>query len=184
MATNSLQNEVTGYTPQRPSSLYTPPNVGYPSSGQPSTPFSTPRPSQQPSSTYVPQGFRGSTSYSPRPSQPSYSNAGSSAFPPLISPESSSTYLPPQPPFFPSTSPRPPPSIGKPLSLGEDTEIEWWMQWHPIFFKDTLKNPWIPTALSSATWNQSKITKITIWLFFRTFKTFSTLRTTLNRRLP
>ncbi|XP_011866142.1 PREDICTED: uncharacterized protein LOC105561087 [Vollenhovia emeryi] len=109
-ATSSQQNEVTGYTAQRPSSLYTPPNIGYPASGQPSTPFSTPRPSQQPSSTYVPQGFRGSTSYNPRPSQPSYSNAGSSAFPPLNSPESSSTYLPPQPPSFPSTSPRPLPS--------------------------------------------------------------------------
>ncbi|XP_036151368.1 uncharacterized protein LOC105830069 isoform X2 [Monomorium pharaonis] len=76
--TASQQNEVTGYTPQRPSTIYTPPNVGYPGSGQPSTPFSTPRPSQPPSSTYVPQGFRGSTSYNPpRPSQPSYSNAGS-----------------------------------------------------------------------------------------------------------
>ncbi|XP_077254633.1 uncharacterized protein LOC143893292 [Temnothorax americanus] len=105
------QNDVTGYTPQRPSSVYTPPIIGY-SSGQPSTPFSTPRPSQQPSSTYVPQGFRGSSSYSPRPSQPSYTNAGSSAFPPLNPPETSSTYLPPQPPSYPSTSPRPPPSIG------------------------------------------------------------------------
>ncbi|XP_012057188.1 PREDICTED: uncharacterized protein LOC105620294 [Atta cephalotes] len=107
-ATSSQQSDILGYTPQRPSSLYTPPNIGYSSSGQPSTPFSTPRPSQQPSSTYVPQGFRGSTSYNPRPSQPSYSNAGSSAFPPLNPPESSSTYLPPQPPLFPSTSPRPP----------------------------------------------------------------------------
>ncbi|XP_018357597.1 PREDICTED: uncharacterized protein LOC108757627 [Trachymyrmex cornetzi] len=107
-ATSSQQSDVSGYTPQRPSSLYTPPNIGYSSSGQPSTPFSTPRPNQQPSSTYVPQGFRGSTSYNPRPSQPSYSNAGSSAFPPLNPPESSSTYLPPQPPLFPSTSPRPP----------------------------------------------------------------------------
>ncbi|XP_018313909.1 uncharacterized protein [Mycetomoellerius zeteki] len=107
-AVSSQQSDISGYTPQRPSSLYTPPNIGYSSSGQPSTPFSTPRPSQQPSSTYVPQGFRGSTSYNPRPSQPSYSNAGSSAFPPLNPPESSSTYLPPQPPLFPSTSPRPP----------------------------------------------------------------------------
>lgn len=114
-ATNSQQNDVTGYTAQRPSSLYTPPSIGGYPSGQPSTPFSTQRPSQQPSSTYVPQGFRGSTSYNPRPSQPSYSNAGSSAFPPLNPPESSSTYLPPQPPVFPSTSPRPPPSeSGKP----------------------------------------------------------------------
>ncbi|XP_072744483.1 uncharacterized protein [Anoplolepis gracilipes] len=96
----------------RPSSLYTPPNTGsYPGSGQPG--YSTPRPSfpssQQPSSTYVPQGFSGSTSYNPpRQGQPSYSNAGSSAFPPLSSPESSSTYLPPQPPSIPSTTPRPP----------------------------------------------------------------------------
>ncbi|XP_039314434.1 uncharacterized protein LOC105196070 isoform X2 [Solenopsis invicta] len=133
--TASQQNEVTGYPAQRPSSLYTPPNIGYPGSGQPSTPFSTPRPSQQPSSTYVPQGFRGSTSYNPRPSQPSYTNAGSSAFPPLNPPESSSTYLPPQPPPFPSTSPRlpsesmigsldslrpsgPPPTRGYPSSSG------------------------------------------------------------------
>ena len=124
-ATSSQQSDILGYTPQRPSSLYTPPNIGYTSSGQPSTPFSTPRPSQQPSSTYVPQGFRGSTSYNPRPSQPSYSNAGSSAFPPLNSPESSSTYLPPQPPLFPSTSPRPPSesTIGKPL-LGAGTGID------------------------------------------------------------
>lgn len=126
--TASQQNEVTGYPAQRPSSLYTPPNIGYPGSGQPSTPFSTPRPSQQPSSTYVPQGFRGSTSYNPRPSQPSYTNAGSSAFPPLNPPESSSTYLPPQPPPFPSTSPRLPSEsmIGKFLSLsaGIDSDIQ------------------------------------------------------------
>lgn len=109
-ATGSQQNDVTGYPAQRPSSQYTPPDLGGYPSGQPSTPFSTPRPSQQPSSTYVPQGFRGSTSYNPpRPSQPSYSNAGSSAFPPLISPESSSTYLPPQPPSS-TISPRPSPS--------------------------------------------------------------------------
>lgn len=102
---------VTSFPVQRPSSLYTPPNTGgYPGSVPPI--YSTPRPSfpssQQPSSTYVSQGFSGSTSYNPRPSQPSYSNAGSSAFPPLSSPESSSTYLPPQPPSIPSTSPRPP----------------------------------------------------------------------------
>lgn len=101
---------VTSFPVQRPSSLYTPPNTGsYPGSVQPL--YSTPRPSlpssQQPSSTYVPQGFSGSTSYNPRPSQPSYSNAGSSAFPPLSSPESSSTYLPPQPPSIPTTSARP-----------------------------------------------------------------------------
>lgn len=94
---------------QRPSSLYTPPNTGYPSSGQPT--YSSPRPSfpssQQSSSTYVPQGFSGSSSYNPRPSQPSYSNTGSSAFPPLSSPEPSSTYLPPQPSSFPTTSPAP-----------------------------------------------------------------------------
>ncbi|KAL0118408.1 hypothetical protein PUN28_009220 [Cardiocondyla obscurior] len=106
-STGSQQNDVTGYPAQRPSTLYTPPNIGYPGPGQPSTPFSTPRPSQQPSSTYVPSGFRGATSYNPRPSQPSYSNAGSSAFPPLNPPETSSTYLPPQPPSYP-TSPRPP----------------------------------------------------------------------------
>ncbi|XP_070163556.1 uncharacterized protein [Polyergus mexicanus] len=101
---------VTSFPAQRPSSLYTPPNTGgYPGSVQPL--YSTPRPSfpssQQPSSTYVPSSFSGSTSYNPRPSQPSYSNAGSSAFPPLNSPESSSTYLSPQPTSFPSTSPRP-----------------------------------------------------------------------------
>lgn len=101
---------VTSFPVQRPSSLYTPPNTGgYPGSGQP---YSTPRPSfpssQQPSSTYTPQSFSGSTSYNPRPSQASYSNAGSSAFPPLNSPDSSSTYLPPQPSSFPSTSRRPP----------------------------------------------------------------------------
>ncbi|KAM0724405.1 Cuticlin-4 [Formica fusca] len=100
---------VTSFPVQRPSSLYTPPNTsGYPGSIQP---YSTPRPSfpssQQPSSTYVPPSFGGSTSYNPRPSQPSYSNAGSSAFPPLNAPESSSTYLSPQAPSFPSTSPRP-----------------------------------------------------------------------------
>ncbi|GAB1862809.1 ZP domain-containing protein [Camponotus japonicus] len=101
---------VTSFPAQRPSSLYTPPNTGgYPGSVQPL--YSTPRPSfpsQPPSPTYVPQSFSGSTSYNPRPSQPSYSNAGSSAFPPLSSPESSSTYLPPQSPSIPTTSPRPP----------------------------------------------------------------------------
>ncbi|XP_011259963.1 uncharacterized protein LOC105253552 isoform X2 [Camponotus floridanus] len=102
---------VTSFPAQRPSSLYTPPNTGgFPGSVQPL--YSTPRPSfpssQPPSSTYVPQSFSGSTSYNPRPSQPSYSNAGSSAFPPLSSPEASSTYLPPQSPSIPTTSPRPP----------------------------------------------------------------------------
>ncbi|EZA58941.1 hypothetical protein X777_16900 [Ooceraea biroi] len=101
------QNDVTGFPVQRPSSLYTPPNAGYPVSGQPSSPpFSTPRPSfpnsQQPSSTYVPQNF-GSTSYNPRPSQPSYTNAGSSAFPPL-NPETSSTSEGPFPPFTTPTT--------------------------------------------------------------------------------
>nr|XP_012223420.1 PREDICTED: uncharacterized protein LOC105672823 [Linepithema humile] len=103
---------------QRPSSLYTPPNTGFPTSGQPTYP--SPRPSfpssQQPSSTYVPQGFSGSSSYNPRPSQPSYTNTGSSAFPPLSSPEPSSTYLPPQPSSFPTTSPTP--FVGS-SSLGE-----------------------------------------------------------------
>ncbi|XP_011636579.1 uncharacterized protein LOC105426874 isoform X1 [Pogonomyrmex barbatus] len=134
VATGSQQNEVTGYPAQRPSSLYTPPNVGYPASRQSSsTPFSTPRPNLQPSSTYVPQGFRGSTSYNPRPSQPSYSNTGSSAFPPLNPPESSSTYLPPQPPSVLPTnqSPRPSstgtgtgiPTLARGLSLGGSTGV-------------------------------------------------------------
>ncbi|KAL0118407.1 hypothetical protein PUN28_009220 [Cardiocondyla obscurior] len=118
-STGSQQNDVTGYPAQRPSTLYTPPNIGYPGPGQPSTPFSTPRPSQQPSSTYVPSGFRGATSYNPRPSQPSYSNAGSSAFPPLNPPETSSTYLPPQPPSYP-TSPRPPFSESSEATQNED----------------------------------------------------------------
>ncbi|XP_032674491.1 uncharacterized protein LOC116845648 isoform X2 [Odontomachus brunneus] len=101
------QNDVTSFPVQRPSSLYTPPNLGQPS-------FSTSRPaypgSQQPSSTYAPQNFGASTSYNPRPSQPSYTNTGSSAFPPLNSPDTSTTYLPPQPPssFPSSTSQRPP----------------------------------------------------------------------------
>ncbi|XP_014469202.1 PREDICTED: uncharacterized protein LOC106741582 [Dinoponera quadriceps] len=105
------QNDVTGFPVQRPSSLYTPPNVGQPSPPQ----FPTPRPgypnSQQPlSSTYVPPSYSGSTSYNPRPSQPSYANAGSSGFPPLNTLDTSTTYLSPQSPssFPSSTSPRPP----------------------------------------------------------------------------
>ncbi|KAH0955197.1 hypothetical protein HN011_010539 [Eciton burchellii] len=103
------QNDVTSYPVQRPSSLYVPPNAGFPTPGKPTSPRpSFPSNNQQPSSTYVPQGFGSSTSYNPRPNQPSYTNAGSSAFPPLNPPEASSTYLPPQPPSFPPTSPRSP----------------------------------------------------------------------------
>lgn len=58
----------------------------------------------------MPPSFGGSTSYNPRPSQPAYTNVGSSAFPPLNSLDTSTTYVPSQPPSsFPSTtSPRPP----------------------------------------------------------------------------
>lgn len=122
VVTNSQRNDVTGYTTQRPSSLYIPPNIGYPFGQPSSTPFSIPRLSQQLSSTYVQQGYRGSSSYNPRPSQPSYSNAGLSAFPPLNSPESSSLHLL-QPPFL-STSSRPPSYIiGKHLFFNKNTGI-------------------------------------------------------------
>jgi len=110
------QNDVTSYPVQRPSSLYVPPNAGFPTPAKPTSPRPSFPGNQQPSTTYVPQGFGGSTSYNPRPSQPSYANAGSSAFPPL-NPEASSTYLPPQPPSFPSSSPRPPLSSSTILSV-------------------------------------------------------------------
>ncbi|XP_043248214.1 uncharacterized protein LOC122395009 [Colletes gigas] len=100
------QNEVTNY--QRPQTGFPSPNAGYPS-GQPATvqnpPFSTQRPTYLPPNSQSPYG-PSSTSYNPRPaSSPSYSNAGSSAFPPFGSTRSSTTYLPPS-----VTSPRPPSS--------------------------------------------------------------------------
>ncbi|XP_076170628.1 uncharacterized protein LOC143148302 [Ptiloglossa arizonensis] len=96
------QNEVTSY--QRPQ------NVGYPS-GQPATvqnpPFSTQRPTYLPPNNQSPYGPP-STSYNPRPTpSPSYSNAGSSAFPPFGSTRTSTTYLPPST-GFPTSSPRAP----------------------------------------------------------------------------
>ncbi|XP_053994751.1 uncharacterized protein LOC128885036 [Hylaeus volcanicus] len=100
------QNEVTSY--QRPTG-FSPSNQGYPS-GPPATvqnpPFSTTRPAYLPPNSQSPYG-PSSTSYNPRPaSSPTYSNAGSSAFPPYGSTRSSTTYLPPT--GYSSTSPRPP----------------------------------------------------------------------------
>ncbi|XP_076386202.1 uncharacterized protein LOC100877451 isoform X2 [Megachile rotundata] len=94
------QNEVTNNYPyQRPSTSFSQPNVALPS-GQSSTlqppPFSTQR------STYLPpngQSPYGPSSYEPRPTPtPSYTNTGSSAFPPYGStPRPASTAQPSQP---------------------------------------------------------------------------------------
>ncbi|XP_076681474.1 uncharacterized protein LOC143375823 isoform X2 [Andrena cerasifolii] len=112
------QNEVTNYPYQRPPAGFTPPNAGFPS-GQPSTgqapPFSTQRPTYLPPNNQSPYGPP-STSYNPRPTPtPSYSNAGSSAFPPFSSTRSSTTYLPPSTGYS-STSPRPPSTSQSPQS--------------------------------------------------------------------
>ncbi|KAG7211234.1 hypothetical protein KM043_010547 [Ampulex compressa] len=104
--TSPKQNEVTGYPYRRPSSLYTPPDLGLPSpSSVQSPPFSSPRPSH-----VAPGSPRPPTSYDPRPGpRPSYSNAGSTAFPPLTSSRDTTTYLPPRPAHA-TTSPGPPPT--------------------------------------------------------------------------
>ncbi|XP_076286288.1 uncharacterized protein LOC143211973 isoform X2 [Lasioglossum baleicum] len=103
------QNEVTNYPYQRPSTGFSPTNVGYPS-GQPSTVQAPPFSSQRPS-TYLPPNnqspYGPSTSYNPRPTPPSYSNSGSSAFPPFSTTRSSTTYLPPSTGYS-TTSPRSP----------------------------------------------------------------------------
>ncbi|XP_076225154.1 uncharacterized protein LOC116430426 isoform X1 [Nomia melanderi] len=86
------QNEVTNYPYQRPSTVQAPP-------------YTSQRPTYLPPNNQSPYGP--STSYNPRPTPSSYSNSGSSAFPPFSTTRTSTTYLPPST-GYPSTSPRSP----------------------------------------------------------------------------
>ncbi|XP_076248443.1 uncharacterized protein LOC143188203 [Calliopsis andreniformis] len=125
---SAAQNEVTSYPYQRPPTGFSPPNVGF-VPGQPSTTnqaptYTTQNPTYLPPNNQSPYGPP-STSYNPRPTaSPSYSNSGSSSFPPFSSTRTSTTYLAPS--GYSNTSPQPPSSTlqsGFPSAGGVSTNF-------------------------------------------------------------